>query len=309
MSATLIAYDPSACNCCACDVLRLERRGRGANYARAGYREFTGATKYFRCVVARGWGFATGYPLFQPSQNEVNCSIKFSFAHPDQGFSGSLDSTVWDFFHGDEDGDGDPFPENALYLIDHHTICADGFYDWGVLDTDSAAYHLATRFDLYNLPYGLPQGEASLINEITEAMFLQEVRDYVRSLAWASVVNGGYPSSEYAFTPGSASFTFTQQQYRWRFRPPPSGTGLRLTWDVFWNPTGGSPELHEAASYQWDRDRTGFDPTDIDTWPVTPWFDLPEPEANGTFDLADLNVICGRDKDPTEPAAVGGYAT
>lgn len=303
--SNLLPYDPNACSCCTCPAPTVEAQSRSLSQSVYGYLDFAGNDHFYRTVVARGWGRgAFGASPAQIIENQVQCRwrIGASTAVPE----GTCTSRVW--------SPGWTFPpppsgnlqSSSLNCVAGHVSFFEPLWPDFVLNSES---------DIAASDPGVaPRGREVLLGRILTAEFLAEIIAAVRNRAWAN--SGDLQAFHQHRTDGTESLGYRLGRFRFRFKIPAAG-GYRVTWNVIWTPqtwsgsawTDGTPETAEVGHFEWDRVIPGgYSPATQGTWPVSPWFELPEPTENGRFTIASVVASCGPTPLPEAPAAVEGRA-
>lgn len=316
------------CGCCECSIGVLDVAGKGGLYSRAGYAALDGSAARYRGVVSRGWG-ALDTPDDGPIYNDVACFLARAFNTDDpMDFYGLLLSQLWGGpLHPIPWGTNDRETQFGPTPFSESTDCADGHIEFYPDDVDPDLLR-AIAGDGENNPLG-PRGVTHLINLITDEKTFAELREYVESLAFPGSYVCGWLGD--GVTAGcndvrvrhleSLSLTptflcYELAQYRRRF-PVPAAGSVRFEWDIYFYPHLGetsedydTPVLYDTISWQWDGVvPPGYDAADAATWPVTPWFDMPDfdsPLGHGAFRItpSDWRVYCITDSSPTAPGAV-----
>jgi hypothetical protein len=317
------------CSCCECSIGVLDVAAKGGVFTRTGYAALDGSSARYRTVASRGWG-PLDTPDDGPIYNDLQCSLARAFYHASHpiAYYGFLLSQLWG-------GPGSPIPWGTQELVDVYgatpysetTDCEDGHLEFYPDDLDPDRI-LSIAGDGENNPLG-PRGVTHLVNLLTDAVAFAELMEYVASLTFPGSYECGFVGEGLTVTcndlrvrhlesiPLTPSFlVYEAAQYRRRFPIPPSSS-VRFEWDIYFYPYLGpdpedydTPVLYDTISWQWDGTTPGgYDAADPDTWPSTPWFEMPEYDAtlgHGAFRIApaDWRVICDTDISPTAGGAI-----
>lgn len=277
-----------------CPEPTVEVQVRGASSYRYGFTGFSGTPKKYRTVVSRGWGTFIG-PLYV--LNAAQCS----YLPLATGLTGAASSITYSSL--------DPDTE-----IDSADDCSDGIAS--LADAVSASVASDNRVSV-DTPPRAPAGTEALLDEITLSAFLAEVVAAARAADFADGTSLNRVSYYTQYDPPTNPTRLDVQTARIRFRFPSVGR-YRVSWSVIWTPrswggstwSDGTPEVYETASWVWDRvTPDDYDPDDQSTWPVSPWFELPEATMDGRYTVADIVADCTAPSSVSEPGAVGGYGT
>lgn len=301
MSRSLIAYNPNACECCGCPPAVTEIQTKFVSSEAYGYIGFTLPTHtgIYRTSISRGWGLSVGPLLIR---NEVHCSHLLGGSY--WGVCDSVGHSCWDPFDM-------PPPPECVYVAS--SACADSFLSFS--DSPATGYAIDSDSSFRAAPPDetiRPVGVEILLNPITTAEFLEEVLNAARDETWADT---GTLSAYYAKTGNVTAFAVKFARFRFRFRAP--ATGYRASWDVTWTPRSwngsawvdGTPEAYESAEWEWDGVVPGdYDVGDSETWPTSPWFELPEALTDGTYTAGNFLVECGSPSSPVAPSSISGYS-
>jgi hypothetical protein len=307
----LLSYDPTTCSCCACPTPTLLHEYAHTGALIYGYTAFgeSGPTAgRYRTAIAYGWGNGTfGASPAQIVENYMRCTYRPLGAD----WSGNALSRVW--------GPGweDPPPPSGA-LIGSSAACDDGYFsffdplwsDISYTSTSVTASDAGPR----------PRGAERLLGAVTLTTVQNEVIAAARAkLAAGPWTTGGDAESYYEDQYDGADqvgLAIRNLRYRFRFSVPTSGQGIRFTWSLRWTPrtrvagawVDGTP-TDQAQHWRWDKTvPPGYDADDIFTWPLSPWFYVPQPTSNGIFSIESIESICGRTFAPAAPGAGSAIA-
>ncbi len=262
-----------------------------------GYAGFTLPTPagVYRTVRSRGYGLDSGPVLYR---NDLQCRF-LPLASGKEGFESSKAYDCWD----------DP-PPDPICLIDELTDCADGFHSFRGLGTASSDGLLQA------LAYGGaewgPAGIEVLADLLIFAVYEQEVIAAVVAAEWVETMVTLH--SYWSYLPTSSNLSYGESRYAFRFAPP-GNRRYSVRWTVYWTPqtwngsdfVDGTPEEISTEQWRWDGViLEGYDPEDGETWPQSPWFELPRASEQGYYSIGDVASACTLASVPTAPSALLG---
>lgn len=272
-------------------------------------------------MVARGWGIADGGgPVYL--RHNTSCTM----------VGIEVPGVVYDedsFFNA-KGYDCNPPTEECV--VGEDTACGWSDSAWREQGTPSGDTQL-TALAPINLS---PVGKEILSNAFTKEDFILEriklARDWSEDDEEWSEPEEGYPISGYLklAAAGDPMSQFLYQIGRFRFRFPVPVAGYEVTWEVQWVPltfdglawNAGEPEAVESGGFTWNGSiPEDYDDADQATWPVSPWFELPEvlkgdelptdpeelAELDGYFRIVNVEAKCGEATPLGTVAGLEGY--
>ncbi|WP_414664908.1 hypothetical protein [Horticoccus sp. 23ND18S-11] len=283
-----------------------------------GYPGFDTAATYFRTSISRGWSGQHGSAVI--TKNRVHCSyLPLGLSQNGLCFSRGYA--------------GNPtFPPGDAYVVAGSDSCNDGFLSFYDFPWHTSISNILIQgislYDSVTSELVVAGGFEHLLNPIVVADVLQEIKEAVRSAAWSGVGGGSSPSNFGAHAqrreivaPGGVApddligLLLRKMRYRWKFKVPDAGS-YSISWTISWIPlvwdagendfVDGTPEIFDDQNkWRWDEVVPGsYDPEDDTTWPLTPWFEMPEPQANGKFRITAVLRSCDSAAAPDAPAEI-----
>lgn len=294
--------DELTCGDCAAPIFEVQQRT--ASCSRYGFPGFTDAAKFFRTCVTRGWGWITGTQFL--AQAVANYPVLLCATPPTAAALTGAGSVSR--YNGACLTPDTLHPPDAACLIDTETDpAAFGLPLWlddGDFPDNVTARAAETAF--YGPDAGpFPRGVNKLLNEITDAIFTAEVAATARAASWGSATgDSNYGGNYAAYRRASGHIVSLAERHlrlRGKFKVPASGS-YRLKWQLWWQPrtwdgaawVEGAPVFVSDHGWEWDGVTPGgYSAGDSATWPVSPWFELPQPEADGGWFITGLQGECG----------------